>query len=863
MGEVYRARDTKLERPVALKVLPEEVASDPDRPKRFEREARATAALSHPNVLTVFDVGREDGRSYLVFELLEGSTLEGRLARGALPVGEALELAMQIASGLSVAHARGIVHRDLKPANLFLTTQGVVKILDFGLARLQTPPGGRDTTQSEGTAPATVLGTVRYMSPEQALGKPVDPRTDLFSLGVVLYEMTTGKLPFRGDTSAAIFAAILHEAPTSPLRLNPKLPKELERILDKCLEKDPDLRYQSAQELMADLKRLRRDTTSGRAAAHAGGEAGRRRRRAQLWVAAAVLIGAVALGWWTIRGRGLRAPAGPITITPLTIDGGEKMYPRLSPDGEKVAYMWDGPDHDNWDIYVKAIGPDTKPLRITGSSANDWRPTWSPDGRKLAFVRLSTDSPSGAIFTVPALGGQERKLVDILGPPFVAPDSLQLGLSWSPDGKWLAFAEKASEEAPARIVRLSLDTLEKQPLTSPPPNTVGDLEPQISPDGSFLAFDRPGDKTLGEHDFWVQQVNGSEARRLTSGRYNIASAAGWTPDGAEILFSDGFAGGGRTFRVPFSGGPPQPVVGLGENAVHASIRGNRMVYVQGAPTVPDTWRLPRPKTLPSTLASEKFLVSAAKAVYSPDGRRLAFESYLGGSGNIWLSDADGAHRIQLTTLKGESSTPRWSPDGRQIAFDSLAQGNWDIYVVDAEGGRPRRLTREPSDEGNGTWSRDGRFIYFSSNRSGSAEIWKIPAEGGGAIQVSRGGGFYAVESEDGRSLYYSKAEYFSGVWRMPLGGGGEESEVVKEPLGWPNWALARRGVYYIATRPQGPRHVGTIQYLDFASGRTMPLFQASSLMTIWNPAVSPDEKWILFTASPPLQSEVMLMENFR
>jgi Tol biopolymer transport system component/tRNA A-37 threonylcarbamoyl transferase component Bud32 len=863
MGVVYKAEDTRLRREVALKFVREADFTDPSARDRFAREAQSASALNHPHICTVHDIGEHEGRPFMVMECLQGRTLKNRISSGKFTTEEFLDLAVQVADALDAAHSAGIVHRDVKSANIFVTVRGHAKVLDFGLAMLSAPHAsdvdGMSVTREQLTSQGTALGTVAYMSPEQALGKPLDCRTDLFSLGVVLYEMATGRLPFGGDTSAAIFDAILNKTPVSPVRLVPELPTELERIIYKCLEKDPDLRYQSARELMADLKRLRRDTSAGQSAAaqHAAPMLDGRRRATRRWAAVVGLLLAAIVGWWAVKGWTRQPPAPPITITPLTTDGGGKFYPRLSPDGEKVAYPWTGDDDSNWDIYVKAVGPGTKPLRITASPDFDWSPTWSPDGRHIAFVRVAADN-TAAIYITPALGGQERKLVDTRGPVWVQNYFFVPMLSWAPDGEWLAFGEKVSDDAPPRIVRLSVATREKRPLTSPPAGVLGDFEPEISPDGRLVAFIRSD----SGQDVWVQPVAGGDARRVTFGQYQTGSALSWTPDASEIVFSDIGADFGRLIRVPAIGGPPQPVVGVGENATNSSVRGHRMVYVQSTPWSMEIWTHPLSGQSRSTQGSMKLPLSGGNPTYSPDGRRIAFESAKGGTTNIWLSDANGSNRVELTTLKTGAWTPRWSPNGRQLVFASPDAGNGDVYVMGADEGTPRRLTREPSQDGPGVWSRDGRSIYFHSDRTGRAEIWKIPSEGGAALQVTRGGGYYGMESHDGRYLIYSKSDA-SGIWRAPLTG-GSESRVVEGPVWSHAWALGRNGIYYAALRKQVlfRRSEYVIQYLDFGSGRTTPLFETGSVTHV-SLAVSPDERSMLFSAISGWQAELMLMNNFR
>ncbi len=587
-----------------------------------------------------------------------------------------------------------------------------------------------------------------------------------------------------------------------------------------------------------------RDDASGRTSA------GSDHRPVLLWGALGALTVAVALGGWLVSRRAAHAPAGPLAIRPFTTDGGFKQWPQLSPDGDKVAYSWAGPDGDNWDIYVKAEGVGTRPLRLTEHPADEWSPVWSPDGRRIAFVRaLDTGA---AIYAVPSLGGQERRLMNVSG-------ALLPALSWSPDGRWLAFAEKASESQPAHIVRLSLQALERQRLTSPPEDSAGDSHPAVSPDGTLLAFVRSGagQGTAGNLDVWIQPIEGGQPWRLTNGSYDFCHSLAWTPDGNAIVFTASVAE--RIFRVSLAGGDPQPVPGPGEHAGSASVRANRMVYAQTTASPWSIWRVPgqasRRGGVPERLiASSQWDIAPA---WSPDGRRIAFESARSGAQNVWVCDADGSHPVQLTSFPSYTGTPRWSPDGQRIVFDSVEAGDWNLYVIDADGGTPRRLTPEPSDEYRGVWSRDGRWIYFGSNRGQRLRIWRIPAEGGQAIQVTQRSAVHAEMSWDGRHLYFVSPE--NGIWRMLLAG-GEETEVLRGQISYhSDWTLSRSGIYYATQRGRE----FTIRVVGVETGEVRELFRKEGPFSHHWVAVSPDEQWILYGEQPFLQSELMLVENFR
>jgi serine/threonine protein kinase len=459
MGVVFLAQDTRLGRRVALKFLPEKQAEDRQALERFRREARAASELNHPGLCTIYDIGEHEGQPFIVMELLEGQTLKLRLADKPIPTPELLDLAIQIADALDAAHAHGIIHRDLKPANLFVTQRGQAKVLDFGLAKLVA---GRQAIgiaahplaeDEEGplSSPGSVLGTVAYMSPEQARGQELDARTDLFSFGVVLYEMATGQRPFTGQTAALIFDAILNQAPIPPRELNPGLPAELEHIIDKALEKDREVRCQTAAELRADLKRLKRDLDSGRvkamsSTATAVSPAGLSRPwRQWAWPAAVASVALViGCGIWWHRNRATDTSSSPPADTPLspvpfTSLPGSLSRPTFSPDGSRIAFAWEGNQGGGSHIYVKEIGGVGDPLQLTHGSGSDMHPAWSPIlGGPIAFLRMQEYKVS--LCTVPAQPGREQVLLDDLGIVLIDhPNLLYRSLSWSPKGDMLAF----------------------------------------------------------------------------------------------------------------------------------------------------------------------------------------------------------------------------------------------------------------------------------------------------------------------------------------------------------------------------------------------------------------------------------------
>ena len=863
MGVVYKALDEHLDRFVAIKVLPPERVSDPERRRRFVQEAKAASSLNHPNIVTIYDIAQEGGVEFIAMEFVDGKTLDDLIPARGLRLNTALKHAVQIADALAKAHSAGIVHRDLKPGNVMVTEDGLVKILDFGLAKLtERAPAGDELTRTlrPETEKNTILGTVAYMSPEQAEGGKVDARSDIFSLGSLLYEMLTGSRAFPGPSNMSVLAAVINK---EPARLGVNVPHDLEKLISRALRKDPSRRFQHMDDVKVALEELKEESESGRLAPEQR-PPGRRNRlalRAGSLVVAILLVAA-----WAWFGRTRVLPIhSPHTPVPLTSYPGSESSPSFSPDGSQVAFTWNGEEQDHPDIYVKVLGTD-RPLRVTNDSAAKYYPEWSPDGRGIAFVRFLNNERMG-YFLIPPIGGPERKLREasrsaLLPGPFHG---------WSSDGKWLVFVDRISPSESGALFLLSLETGETRRLTTPPANLAGDTTPAISPDGRTLAFSRIA--TWGVGDLYVLVLSGDlkpqgEPRRLTF-ETGMHYSPAWTPDGKEIVYASASTQGGSTLSkiAAVGSGQPQPLTFAGRDASSPSIsrKGDRMVYSRFLRDV-NIWRLDVPAAGAQASAPVKFIASTQEdqsAAYSPDGTRIAFESERSGSREIWVCQSDGRNAVKLTSFSGPyNGRPLWSPDGAQLALYAAAAGNREVYVMNADGGVPRRLTVDPADDHPSGWSRDGRWIYFTSNRTGRFEVWKVLSGGGTPVQVTRDGGFFAQESTDGATIYYKKSLADPRVWKAPLANGfpdGPESQIL-DSVQRTNFEVSKEGIYFVTIRDRSGFYA--IRFYDFASGtiRTLATIRKD---VEWGLTVSPDRRTILYSQIDEGGSDLMLVENFR
>ncbi len=867
MGEVYRAIQSSLGRQVAIKVLPAEKVADPERKQRFVQEAKSASSLNHPNIITIYDIGQAEGIDFISMELVSGKALDRLIPRHGMRLSDALKYAVQIADALARAHAAGIVHRDLKPGNIMVNEDGLVKVLDFGLAKLTEPMPASEDESTRTMRPTTeegkIVGTVAYMSPEQAEGKKVDARSDIFSFGSALYEMVTGRQAFHGETKASTLAAILKDNPRPASQLVDGLPREVERLISRCLRKDVNQRFQHMDDLKIVLQELKEESDSGLLGTAAVPKTKPSYRLTWvLSVAAALLIVAAGL-WFRLKGG---SPEVPLVAVPLTSYAGDESWPTLSPDGTQVAFSWDGEKQDKWDIYVKQIGVEP-PFRLTSDSAMNYSPAWSPDGGFIAFLReLSPDKTD--IVIVPQRGGPERILSEIKGS---MQQALPYGpyLSWTPDSKWIVCPMPRSGERVWALHLFSTETGEQIELTDPPSNEAGDAAPAVSPDGRTLIFSRLSPDFFNA-TLWMLHLgagykpSGKEERIESPGMTNVGAA--WLPNGREFVFSSATGTNYGLWQLAVSKGAVPRRLDLGIAAAEPTISrlGNRLAFAVFQFDL-NIWRvdLKGPGKEPSPPI--RFISSTHienYPAYSPDGRRISFMSERSGTEEIWICDSDGSKTLQLTSFGGAAIYgPSWSPDSQNIALTVAQKGmKEDIYVVSVNGGVPRRMTKDPAEDKWPYWSHDGKWIYFSSTRSGREEIWKMPSGGGEAVQITRNSGDIPQESADGKFLYYMKGwpEAVS-VWRASVDG-NQEVKVLDSVHSEGQWTVGKEGIYFFRT-PDKMGH-SDICFYEFASG------QIRKILTIQMPvnnhiAVSPDGRTVLYPQSDESGSVLMLVDNFR
>jgi Tol biopolymer transport system component len=766
MGEVYRARDTRLGREVAIKVLPEAVAGNPDRISRFEREVRALAALSHPNILAIHDFGHDGEVAYAVTELLEGETLGGRLLRDRPSWRKSSEIAAGIAEALAAAHARHIVHRDLKPENVFLTSDGQLKVLDFGLAKFVEPvlPDASTLTSPHSTSEGRLVGTVSYMSPEQARGLHLDERTDIFSLGCVLYEMLSGRRPFDRSTAADTISAILHEEPPTLDDGRSALPPALAQIVSRCLEKSPEDRFHSAHDLALALRSLSgaSEPDASRITRKTRGLA---RRLAAAGGGAAVVAAAAVVAFLLLRHpeepHGGRSAARQITTLP-----GWEVDPAVSPDGSLVAFASNASGSaDIW--LVEAAGGEPRQLTDvglpSGDAPDDVSPAWLPDGRSLLFS--SDRAGKRSVWRTSFLGGSPRLVVEDADTPAV-----------SPDGSLLAFSRPDRPGGDQRIWIAPLaDPGKARKLTTDDGGLWDHTHPAFSPDGRTLCY-------ADFRNLWLVDVAGGPARRLTASDAFDAEPC-FSPDGSLVYFSSRRQAVLAVWTLPVAGGEARRVTEGAGSEKHPSLSRDGSVlatstYLRDS----DVLVLDR---VARTVERVSSTAHDETPVLLPDGSGVLFVSDRTGSTDLWLQPlaqgrASGPLRRLTSFEEGGPATPTISRDGRWIAFFRVLSGQRDIWILPVAGGAARPLAGGPAQDLHPALSPDASRLVFVSSRSGIEHLFTVPLRegvaGGAPRQLTSGddGDVFPAFSPDGREVAFIRSE---DVWIVDADGRTEPRKV--------------------------------------------------------------------------------------
>ncbi|HUL43700.1 MAG TPA: protein kinase [Bacteroidota bacterium] len=810
MGVVYKAEDTKLKRMVSLKFLPAHLAASEQEKTRFMQEAQAAAALNHPNICSIIDILEHNGQMFIVMEFIDGENIKN--VCGKLPEQTAIACGIQIGRALTHAHRRGIVHRDLKTDNIMLTPEGEIKIMDFGLAKIE----GRERFTKVGT----VLGTAAYMSPEQTRGEETDHRTDLFSFGVVLFELFSGRLPFRGDHAVAISYSIVNEAPASLRSLVPHLSPVLEDIVQRCLEKDPTKRFQSAEEIVSQLRNIE---------------------------------------------RGSREPSavGPrhteIALRQVTFAETVEEYPAWSPDSRRLVFSREMNGFKK--LFVKDLTGGTE-TQLTSGFGDDIQSVWSPDARRILFVRsrrtdgkmeprdLYSSYDDGDVWGIDLEAGKETKLIENAFNP-----------AYSPNGAWIAV--DASWAGPRRIWLVDSRGRNPRQVTSDVSEAILHLAPKWSPDGVKIIFQNV---ERVKFDIRIVNVNSGKIDWLTDDTIQDLYPV-WSPSGAEILLSSFRSGGVNLWSIPIAdngsvGRARQLTMGAGQDIQAAvSPDGKRLVYATLRLNA-DIWRLPvLPETGMPTGAPQPLITGTreeSRGAWSPDGTMIALNSDRSGEMNLWLYVlADGSMQ-QLTHGAGGDFQPNWSPDARWLSFFSGRSGRPEIWRVEIATGALTQLTKNSSLKINPFISPDGQRIAYHCDEAGRLEPWIMNADGSdqqrlAEMEVS---GHFMRWSKDGKSVIVrSPNPSRPGLWSLPLR--GEEPKFICVPKGGAHISLSSDHDLVMDVVDHKELWVTPVN-----GNPPKPVFKFDDpQVRIDYPVWSPDGAWLLFDRVRPQGGNIWLMEH--
>ena len=874
MGEVYAAEDTRLGRRVALKMLSRGLAMDADHRERFEREARAVAALNHPNIVTIYSVEEADGVPFLTLELVEGRTLDALIPAGGLPLDRILAYAIPLADAVGAAHQRGITHRDLKPGNVMIGDDGRLKVLDFGLAKLKESNASLAASlpTQELTGEGRIVGTVAYMSPEQAEGKPVDSRSDVFSLGVVIFEMATSQRPFKGDTQVSLLSSIIKDTPSSLTDLKTDLPRDLARIVRRCLSKDPEDRYQTAKDLRNDLRALKEDLSSGAVAAAVSGVhalapapgTAAKRRYVTMAVAgiAALSVAAAAFVYWSRDDRqpGAASPANAqpfasVSLNRLTTTGAAGSA-AISDDGRYVAYVvTEGGKSGLW---LRQVATTSNVAIVPAAEVQFHGVTFSPDGNYIYYSFYPAGEMSGSLWQVPVLGGRPRRILE----------DVDGDISFDPSGNRFAMVRNnARTQETALIVSDTSGSNVKTLVTRKAPNRFKVDSVAWSPDGRSIAALVNRVEALNVDVVLIDAITGQEKALGNQAWQNISEVA-WLPDGKSLLINAQDANGDSTSQVwllSASGHEPRRITNdLSTYAgLSVSAGGKSFVSVRRE-------RRSRVWIVDAAGGEARVVSSGAGAddgvnglAWTADGR-LVYTSASAGNLDIWLMDADGRNRVQLTSDKAHDSWPAVTTDSRRIVFVSERGGARGLWVMGTDGSEQRRIGSVTVNPQPGMWA-DDNWVYFTAAGGRNFRIGidggepvplEVSAPAGGAASPLPEGFHQPVSSPDGRMVaghYNSREPRGERIAVVPLD--GSPPRLFSNVTIPAEWSGDGKSLLYLVAR-DGATNVWR---QPIAGGPAVPLTRFSD-ERIFRFSASPDQKrWAIVRGN--ISSDVVLVSE--
>lgn len=905
MGEVYLAYDTELERIVALKLLNEDLAADQQRMQRFIQEAKAVSALNHPNILTIHEIGTQDSVRFIATEFIDGVTLRHRMTNVRMKIGEILDIAAQVATALAAAHTAGIVHRDIKPENIMFRRDGYIKVLDFGLAKLTMPASSRHVSDAEAstlieTDPGVVMGTPLYMSPEQVRGLPADARTDVFSLGVVLYEMVVGSRPFDGATNSDVIVSILEKTPARLRRFAPEAPAELERIVTKALAKDTDERYQTIKDMAIDLRRLNRNLDVEAELLHsaetyesdeAPSERSRDRRSTGVETViqaptrvsetgtihttssveyvvneikrhrgGAIIAGAVLVmllggaGYFLYRFVNLPGAAGgafqTTKVTRLTSTG-KAFAAAISPDGKYVVHVEEGNNQQS--LWVRQVATGSSVQIIPPADVFYWGLTFSNDSNYVYYVKNERGSgPFNKLYQVPSLGGVSKQLMA----------HVDSAVTFSPDGKRLAFVRDQLKKEETEIILSNADGSGEQMLArrKAPARFASDLSTRIawSPDGNTIACAAGNIDAEGSYNnvVGVSVTDGSETP-LTARRWQAINQVTWRSDGTglAIVARDDASASTQLWHISYPDGEARRITNdlNAYRDVTMTANSSALVTVQ-MNRVSNIWVATQEDPNRARQITSGTIDGTGGLAWTPDGK-LVYLSRASGKQDIWIMDAEGNNKKQLTH-EGQNSRPTVSHDGRSIIFSSSGAGKNNVWRMDVDGGNPRQLTDGRSNA-NAFPSPDGRWLVYVSQDRGNGALWKLPIEGGQLVQLSEPTANLPIVSPDGKwvaSFYWDEqADPPRGVMILPFDGGPATKRFdIKTSDGFAlQWINDGTGILHFRN--------SNIWSQPVSGGEPIRLtdFQGDQ---VFNFSYSPDGKWLAL-ARGTVTNDVVLIED--